>query len=883
MKSQTGRQNLALSLMLVLSLILVIAPRAEAAQYVYDEGNRLRWVEYGNGKVAEHVSDGEGNRTNTLISGTLPADVSVSSTRLDYGTKAVGSTTTKVLTIYNNGSSSLDLGILSLSDTTNYQIGNNNCSGQTIGALGSCTVEIIFHPAAASPGGIYLNVPSNKPTFSVLLGGEAVTTLPAKAIMIDNDAEYTNTSSVNLAISAPYPPNVTQMCLSNSSSCSNWVTYTTTASWTLSSGSANKYVYAQFRDGSGLVSNTYSDSIVLETGLPTGSILINGGAAYTTSAQVNLTMTASDSGSGVDQMRFSNDNTNWSAWEPFATTRSRTLTSGNGIKTVYVQYLDNAGNTSTVYSDTILLTYKQIADYEGDNKSDLSYWRPSDGYWHLKLSSDASESSTQLGQGCLNDVPVPGDYNGDGKTDIAVYRPSLGQWAIIPAGGSSYNVSWGSSTDIPVPGDYDGDGKIDVAVWRPGTGVWYVLRSSTGVGYSTRWGIPTDIPVPGDYDGDGKTDLAFYRPETGHWHILPSSTGTSYDTAFGNSTDILVPGDYDGDGKTDLATYRPSTGLWYIVPSSGGSSYSVSWGSSTDVPVPGDYDGDGRTDVAFWTPGDGYWHIKRSSDNGQVSTPWGQTDDVPLCLTPAPTTDIIVRNEILWQNASTGEVGAWVMNGLVPTGYQGIGSAPSGWIIGGAGDFTGDLKTDILWRNNSTGELGAWIMNGLLNTGYQAIGTVSLVWTVGGVGDFTGDLKTDILWQNTSTGEVGAWVMNGLVNTGYQNIGTVSSGWIIAGVGDFNDDGKPDILWQNASTGEVGVWIMNGLVPTGYQSIGTVSSGWIIGGVGDFNDDGKPDILWQNASTDEVGVWIMNGLVPTGYQGIGSAPSGWIIADAGNF
>jgi hypothetical protein len=85
MKTQIGRQKLASSLMLVLSFILMIAPRAEAAQYVYDEGNRLRWIEYGNGKVVEHVYDGEGNRVNTLVSGTLPADVSVSSTRLDYG------------------------------------------------------------------------------------------------------------------------------------------------------------------------------------------------------------------------------------------------------------------------------------------------------------------------------------------------------------------------------------------------------------------------------------------------------------------------------------------------------------------------------------------------------------------------------------------------------------------------------------------------------------------------------------------------------------------------------------------------------------------------------------------------------------------------------
>jgi hypothetical protein len=110
MRTQTRRKKLTLFLMLVLSLILMIAPWAEAAQYVYDEGNRLRWVEYGNGKVVEHVYDGEGNRVNTLVSTAPPSDVSVSSTRLDYGTKTVGSSTTKVLTLFNNGSLAMNIG-----------------------------------------------------------------------------------------------------------------------------------------------------------------------------------------------------------------------------------------------------------------------------------------------------------------------------------------------------------------------------------------------------------------------------------------------------------------------------------------------------------------------------------------------------------------------------------------------------------------------------------------------------------------------------------------------------------------------------------------------------------------------------------------------------
>ncbi|MBI4714850.1 MAG: hypothetical protein HY760_02745 [Nitrospirae bacterium] len=54
-------------------------------------------------------------------------------------------------------------------------------------------------------------------------------------------------------------------------------------------------------------------------------------------------------------MRFSNDNATWSAWEAYGASKAWTLTSGDGTKTVYVQYRDIAGNASGSFFDTILL------------------------------------------------------------------------------------------------------------------------------------------------------------------------------------------------------------------------------------------------------------------------------------------------------------------------------------------------------------------------------------------------------------------------------------------------------------------------------------------------------------------------------------------------
>lgn len=88
---------------------------------------------------------------------------------------------------------------------------------------------------------------------------------------------------------------------------------------------------------------------------PTGTISISNGATYAVSQSVTLNLSASDA-SGVSQMSFSNDNINWSTAEAYATTKSWTLSSGDGTKTVYVKYRDTAGNWNlTPFSDTIIL------------------------------------------------------------------------------------------------------------------------------------------------------------------------------------------------------------------------------------------------------------------------------------------------------------------------------------------------------------------------------------------------------------------------------------------------------------------------------------------------------------------------------------------------
>jgi parallel beta-helix repeat protein len=101
-------------------------------------------------------------------------------------------------------------------------------------------------------------------------------------------------------------------------------------------------------------------AIKLDTEPPTGSLTINDGAASTYSPTVMLRITANDPLSGVAEMRFSNDGRTWSDWEGFQSTRSWDLSrfggsSSSGLKTVYAQLRDRAGNVSQVFSATIRL------------------------------------------------------------------------------------------------------------------------------------------------------------------------------------------------------------------------------------------------------------------------------------------------------------------------------------------------------------------------------------------------------------------------------------------------------------------------------------------------------------------------------------------------
>ena len=148
----------------------------------------------------------------------------------------------------------------------------------------------------------------------------------------------------------------------------------------------------------------------------------------------------------------------------------------------------NGANSDYIGIDTLSYTpasamapVQHVADFNGNGKTDLALARNVGGgpsgqvKWFVQYDTspygDCAENICQ-DWGLASDFIVPADYDGDGKTDIAVWRPSdpLGPgYFILESATSTFRqvTPFGDPTDDPtVVGDYTGDGKADPAVFR---------------------------------------------------------------------------------------------------------------------------------------------------------------------------------------------------------------------------------------------------------------------------------------------------------------------------------------------------------------------------------------------------------------------------------
>ena len=356
---------------------------------------------------------------------------------------------------------------------------------------------------------------------------------------------------------------------------------------------------------------------------PDGTIEINGGAVYADTTASVLTLSASDDDSGVDKMSFSDDNSNWSAWEDFSISKNYSLPSGDGAKTVYVRYLDVAGNVSTGdISDDIVLDQTDPLDptisgstptagvWTTDNTIEVG-WPPIgspggasdagsgvDGF-SVSWSNGATEMPDNVkdleetAEGATSSPRVDGDWWFNLRT-----RDNAGRWTATVHHGP-FKIDTTDPTNPSDPATETAGAKHNIwqssnsdpdFIWGPG------LDNYSGVdGYSIYWGSSADGTATTTYTASPAFDPpAVSDPSVNHLRVKTKDNAgneAGWETLFTFKYDTTLP--------TNPTTVTESGGAlhddWQKPVSdpnftwegaSGGSSvvdgYSVYWGTDSN-------------------------------------------------------------------------------------------------------------------------------------------------------------------------------------------------------------------------------------------------------------------------------------------------------------
>ncbi len=212
-----------------------------------------------------------------------------------------------------------------------------------------------------------------------------------------------------------------------------------------------------------------------------GAVSINGGADYTTTAAVTLTLSAT----GADQMIISEDSGFVDAsYESYAAGKSFTLSSGDGAKTVYVKYRDAAGNETVAVSDTIILDTQVPTATLSSTASDPTNASP------IPVVITFSEAVTGFDVSDItigNGTVAAGSFSGSGASYTVNIAPTTdGAVTVDVAAGAAQDLAGNSNTAAAqLSRSYDSqlptDGTINInsgALYTNSTAVTLTLSAA---------------------------------------------------------------------------------------------------------------------------------------------------------------------------------------------------------------------------------------------------------------------------------------------------------------------------------------------------------------------------------------------------------------------
>ncbi len=248
-------------------------------------------------------------------------------------------------------------------------------------------------------------------------------TYPAGSVHINNDALATNLTGVTLNM--VYNSAVDEFrysLVSENDLLTNpanvWQVKTPSQPGTLTAPDGVKTAWVQFKKNGtpDVLSVVQADEILYDTTPPAAtSFAINKGAAYVSSTAVTLYNDISDL--TPLQMRFQNGMAAGGSWEDYESTKAWTLADTIGTRAVTAEFMDSAGNSTTVARDYIL--------YGTPVVTGASLGSASVGTVTVSFSGGTEDTGTDVFYVYSRDYPSGARYTeqGSGTSSVSVNVP----------------------------------------------------------------------------------------------------------------------------------------------------------------------------------------------------------------------------------------------------------------------------------------------------------------------------------------------------------------------------------------------------------------------------------------------------------------------------